>query len=210
MSGRIDAVLNSGINGSGSRRAGILLAFAGSGFLMLTTVLEAIYPNYSVHANTISDLLATGTTTSLIGEPLAFAVAVSWIGGAYYLFRKRKKRGLMALNLLPGTGLLLAVLSPENVNIVIHSVGAVVAFFPGPIAAILSYRMIRSPYRYFALSLGSLSLFGTVMEFGAYETAFFQQTLGPGGWERVILYPLLIWLIGFGSLLLVDPGEGPR
>ena len=188
-----------------SKRAGVLLTFSGAGFLILIMVLEAIYPNYSVHANTISDLLAIGTTTSLVGEPLAFAVAVSWIGGAYYLFRKSGKRSLMALNLLPGTGLMLAVLSPENVNVAIHSVGAVVAFVPGPIAAILSYRMIKSPFRYFALSLGFLSLFGTVMEFGAYETAFFQQTLGPGGWERVIVYPLLIWLIGFGSFLLEEP-----
>jgi len=86
----------------------------------------------------------------------------------------------------------------------------VIAFIPGPFAAILSYRMIKSPYRYFALSLGSISLFGTVMEFGAYETAFFQQTLGPGGWERVILYPLLIWLIGFGSFLLAEPSERSR
>ena len=70
--------------------------------------------------------------------------------------------------------------------------------------------MIRSPFRYFALSLGILSLFGTMMEFGAYETAFFQQTLGPGGWERIILYPLLIWLIGFGSYLLTRSGEGLR
>jgi len=201
---------NSGSAVSDSKTAGALLAFAGLGFLMLITVLESVYPNYSVHANTISDLFALGARTSLIGEPFAFAVAVSWIGGAYYLFRKSGKRRLMVLNLLPGTGLLLAVLSPENVNLAIHSMGAVVAFIPGPIAAILSYRMIKSPYRYFALLLGSLSLFGTVMEFGAYETAFFQQTLGPGGWERVILYPLLLWLTGFGGLLLAEPSEGSR
>jgi hypothetical membrane protein len=202
MSDKIDATMGSGSDSTDYKRAGLLLTFAGAGFLILITVLEAIYPSYSVHTNTISDLLATGTTTSLIGEPLAFAVAVSWIGGAYYLFRKTGKRRLMALNLLPGVGLLLAVLSPENVNIVIHSAGAVIAFIPGPIAAIFSYRIIKSPFRYFALSLGALSLFGTVMEFGAYETAFFQQSLGPGGWERIIVYPLLIWLIGFGSYLL--------
>lgn len=202
--------LNPGSPASDSKRAGALLAFAGLGFLMLITVMESVYPNYSVHGNTVSDLLAIGTRTSLIGEPLAFAVAVSWIGGAYYLFRKSQTRWLMALNLLPGIGLLLAVISPENINLEVHSVGAVVAFIPGPIAAILSYRTTSSPFRYFALSLGSLSLFGTVMEFGAYETAFFQQTLGPGGWERVILYPLLVWLIGFGSLLLAAPTEGSR
>jgi|SRR5271155_963551 len=202
MSGNIEVTVGIGADATDSRRAGVLLTLAGTLFLLLITVSEAIYPNYSVHANTISDLFAIGTTTSLFGEPLAFVVALSWTAGAYYLFRKSGRKGLMALNLLPGIGLMLAVLSPENVNLAIHSVGAVLAFIPGPIAAILSYRMIKSPFRYFALALGCLSLFGAIMEFGAYETAFFQKSLGPGGWERIILYPLLVWLIGFGSLLL--------
>jgi hypothetical membrane protein len=210
MSGNIDAMLNSGKDAANMKRAGALLAFAGLGFLMVVTVLEAIYPGYSVHGNTISDLLAIGTTTSFVGEPLMFVVAISWMAGAYFLFRNTRKRGWIILNLLPGTGLLLAVLSPENVNVAIHSVGALMAFIPGPFAAILSYRIIKSPFRYFAISLGALSLLGSVVEFGAYNTDFFQQTLGPGGWERIIAYPLLVWLIGFGSYLLVKSGEGSR
>jgi len=210
MSGNIDAMLNSGKEATNMKRAGALLAFAGLGFLLVVTVLEATYTGYSVHGNTISDLLAIGTTTSFVGEPLMFVVAISWMAGAYFLFRNTGKRGWTILNLLPGTGLLLAVLSPENVNVAIHSVGALMAFIPGPFAAILSYRMIKSPIRYFAISLGALSLLGAVIEFGAYNTAFFQQTLGPGGWERIIVYPLLVWLIGFGSYLLVKSSEGPQ
>jgi hypothetical membrane protein len=189
------------------RRAGFLLSFAGADFLLVIMVLEAIYPGYSVHHNTISDLLAVGTGTSLIGEPMLFLAAISWIAGAYYLFRNTGRTGMMMLNLLPGAGLLLAVLSPENVNIVLHSAGAVLAFFPGPVAVLLSYRRIRSPFRYYALALGSLSLIGTIIYFGAYETSLVQQGLGSGGWERVIVYPLLIWLIGFGSYLLAKSSE---
>ena len=183
------------------RRGGLLFTFTGAGFLLLVTVLEAIYPGYSVHANTISDLLAIGTTTSSIGEPLAFLIAVSWILGGYYAYSDGGKK-MRVLTVLPGIGLLLAVLSPENVNVGIHSVGAVLAFIPGGIVVILSYRTIRSPFRYFAAFLGALSLLGTVVEFGAYNSALMQQTLGPGGWERVIIYPVMIWLIGFGSYLL--------
>jgi hypothetical membrane protein len=189
------------------RRAGFLLSFAGADFLLVIMVLEAIYPGYSVHHNTISDPLAVGTATSLVGEPMLFLAAISWIAGAYYLFRNTGRTGMMMLNILPGAGLLLAVLSPENVNIVLHSAGAVLAFFPGPIAVILSYRSIRSPFRYNALALGSLSLIGTTIYFGAYETSLVQQGLGPGGWERLIVYPLLIWLIGFGSYLLAKSSE---
>jgi hypothetical membrane protein len=171
------------------RRAGFFFTFAGAAFLLLITVLESVYPGYSVHANAISDLLAIGTQTSLVGEPAAFLIAISWFAGGYYVSRLGGRRGVMILNTLPGTGLLLAVLSPENVNVAVHSVGAILAFVPGPIVAILSYRTIRSPFRYFAVFLGMLALAGTIIEFGAYNTAFFQQTLGPGGWERVIVYP---------------------
>jgi hypothetical membrane protein len=210
MTGKIEGALKSCKEASDLRRAGALLTFGGMLFLMLVTVLESVYPNYSVHANSISDLLAIGTNTSLAGEPLAFVMAVSWISGAFYLFRRSGKRGLMALNMLPGTGFLIAVLSPENVNVAIHSVGAVLAFIPGAIAAILSYRTIKSPFRYFALGLGVFALLATVTEFGAYNTSLVQQTLGPGGWERMIAYPLMLWLIGFGSYLLAlgKPSEG--
>lgn len=201
MTGKIDGMVQSGKNASDYVRAGTLLAFGGVEFLMLVTVLEAIYPNYSIHANAISDLLAIGTNTSLIGEPLSFLFAMSWLVAAYYLFRGSGQRGLMVLNLLPGLGFALAVLSPENVNVVIHSIGAVLAFIPGALAAILSYRMIKGPFRYFAVFLGALSLLGTVTEFGAYKSSLVQQTLGPGGWERVIVYPLMLWLVGFGTYL---------
>ncbi|MGI0131010.1 MAG: DUF998 domain-containing protein, partial [Thermoplasmata archaeon] len=164
-------------------------------------------PGYSVHHSTISDLLALGAPTSLVGEPMLFLAAVAWMGGAYYLFRGSGRTGLRVLNLLPGTGLLLAVLSPENVNLLIHSIGAVLAFVPGPIAAILSYRMTGSRFRYCALVMGVLSLAGAAIYFGTYETALVQQTLGPGGWERAIVYPLLVWLIGFGSYLLAKSDE---
>jgi hypothetical membrane protein len=189
------------------RRAGYLLSFAGVDFLLVVTVLEAIYPGYSVHHNAISDLLAIGTGTSLIGEPMLFLAAISWIAGAYYLYRNAGRSGVLILNLLPGIGLMLAVLSPENVSIDVHSIGAVLAFFPGPIAATLSYRYILSPFRYYAVALGLLSLVGTLVYFGAYETSLVQQGLGPGGWERVIVYPLLIWLIGFGSYLFAKSSE---
>jgi len=116
----IGVAVNPAKEGADLKRAGALLALAGMGFLLVVTVLEGVYPGYSTHGNTISDLLAIGTTTSLIGEPLLFVVAVSWMAGAYYLFRSAGKRGSTVLYMLPGTGLLLAVLSPENVNVVIR------------------------------------------------------------------------------------------
>ena len=104
----------------------------------------------------------------------------------------------------------LAGVSPENVNVVIHSVGTV-AFPLGAIATILSYRMIRSLFRYLSLILGALSLASTIIIFVGwrvvcgtcgYQQGLSQAALGLGGWESMIIYPLLIWLIGFGNYLM--------
>lgn len=183
------------------RWAGILWMTSGMGFLLLVTVLEAVYPGYSVHGNALSDLLALGAPTSIAGEPLMFAVAAGWIAGAYFLFRGTGQRAPMVLNLLPGLGLLLAVLSPENVNLVIHSLGAVLALFGGSLAALLSYRGITSDLRYVAVVLGCVSLAAAFVEFGSYGSPFFEETLGTGGWERAILYPIVLWIIAYGSYL---------
>ena len=178
------------------------MAFAGMEFLILVTMLESIYPNYSVHGNAISDLLAIGTSTSLIGEPLAFLFATSWLAAAYYLFRGTGKRGLMALNLLPGVGFALAVLSPENVSLAIHSVGAVLAFIPGAIAAILSYRMVGSVPVLCRLPGGAQhggrprGVRGLQLEPDATDPGSRRMGAGP------IVYPFMLWLVGFGSYLL--------
>src|SRR5271169_6016075 len=152
------------------KQAGLFFTFAGSAFIMLIFLLEALYPGYSVHSNAISDLLATTANTSIIGEPIAFAISIAWIAGGYFAFRGGGKRGMLVLNLLPGTGLLLTVLSPENVNVAIHSVGALLAFIPGTIVMFLSFSSIRTQLRYYSLVSALISLLGIIFEFGGYSS----------------------------------------
>ncbi len=184
--------------------------------MLLTTVSEAIYPNFSLQTNALSDLAAVGTRTTIIEETAILGLGISWTLGAYYLFRTNRRRTTI-LNLLPGIGILLAGLSPENVNLVLHSVGAPLAFIFGGLAAISSYKVIRSRFRYFALGLGSLSLASTFVIFVGgqlvgpcgtcadsipeYTQRLQELVLGLGGWESMIIYPLLVWLVGFGTYL---------
>lgn len=193
------------------RRAGVLFVFGSLLFLLLTTASEAIYPNFSLQTNAISDLAATGTSTTIIEETAILGLSLSWILGVYFVFRNGGRRGFMVLNLLPGVGFFLAGVSPENVNIVLHSIGALIGFPLGAIAVILSYRTIDSRFRYFAVGLGTIMLVSTFVIFAGwrvicgtcgYTQALTNLALGLGGWESMIIYPLLIWLIGFGSYLL--------
>jgi len=188
--------------------AGLFYFFGGAEIILMLTVAESLYAGYSVHTNTISDLAAVGSQTSLFFDPAVFVWGLSWVLGAYFLLRGSGRRGMMLLNVLPGVGVMMAALSPENVNIAIHSVGAVVAFVPGAISVILSYRLIGSQLKYFALFLGLLSLASVFVYFGAYYSPLVQQTLGSGGAERIIVYPLVVWMIGIGSYLMGRPGVG--
>ncbi|MDA4112884.1 MAG: DUF998 domain-containing protein [Thaumarchaeota archaeon] len=192
--------------------AGALFCFGGMEIILMLTLAEALYPGYSVHTNTISDLAAVGRSTALFFDPAIFVWGLSWLLGAYFLFRRSGRRRSMVLNMLPGAGVMLAALSPENVSLAVHSIGAIVAFIPGAIAMILSYRVIRSHLRYFALLLGLLSLTSVGIYFGAYYSPLVQQTLGSGGAERIIVYPIILWMIGLGSYLLAlgEPNEGSQ
>jgi hypothetical membrane protein len=181
-------------------RTGFLFTLGASVFLLLTTAAESTYPSFSLQTNAISDLAAIGTSTTVIEETAIFVFSICWILGAFYLFRNTGRRRLMILNLIPGIGFFLAGASPENVNLVLHSAGTI-GFPMGAIAAILSYRMIRSPFRYLSLALGALSLVSTVIIFVGwrvvcgtcgYTAGLSQLALGLGGWESMIIYPLVI------------------
>jgi len=189
---------------SDKRNAGILYAIAGTVMFLLISLAETLYPNYSIHDQAISDLAATTAVTSPLTEAAGFVWGLGWLAGSYLLFRGTGRRRLMALYLLPAVGVLLAIASPENVNVAIHSIGAVLAFVPGGIAVLFSFRLIRSGLRYAALALGLVTLLGVSLEFGAYYSSLVQTTLGPGGTERIIVYPILAWLMLFGGYISAE------
>src|SRR5262249_46662313 len=139
--------------------------------------------------------------------------------GGYYLCRDTGRNRLMILNLLPGAGFLLAGVFPENVSIIGHSLGALLVFPFGPLTVILSYKITRSPLRYFSVVLGLFSAVSTVILFFGwriicgtcgYAQGLSSALLGLGGWESMSLYPLIIWLISFGSYLLTVNGANPK
>lgn len=195
---------------SDRKRAGVLYSSGAVLFLLLTLASEAMYPNFSLQTNAISDLAAVGVRTSPVEEFAILSLGLCWSLGAYALFRNTGRRWLFTLNFLPGIGFLIGGLSPENVNVIIHSIGTF-AFPLGAIASICSYQVIESQWKYFSVVLGSLSLVSTFFIFAGYRVVCgscgYQQgmnatLLGLGGWESMIIFPLLVWMIGLGSCLL--------
>ena len=98
--------------------------------------------------------------------------------------------------IMTGVGAIGVGLFPETAG-VIHHVFSVIAFVFGGLSAIASYKVQKMPSSCFSVLLGVMTLGALAM----YVSNIFLE-LGPGGMERMIVYPALIWSVGFGAYLM--------
>jgi hypothetical membrane protein len=185
--------------------AGLLFFLAGSLIIMGIITGEMFYPaqyGYTTAKNMISDLGATEPPNSLITQPSAtifnttmmFAGALILIG-TYFVFKAYKDPIVTILMGLMGLGVLGVGIFPGNMN-PMHPIFAMIAFVCGGLAAIISYRIIKSPFRYVAILFGVITLFFLV------TNGYFMPIMGGGGVERWIAYPAVLWVSGLGGYLL--------
>jgi hypothetical membrane protein len=193
------------------RLAGALLALTGVGILMSIITNEALYPaarHYNTFTNTISDLGGTSPPNSYMVQPnRAIFVATMAVSSILVLFstyllwpsvaRRRISIGLLVF----GASLGGLALFPGNVP-TWHPWIALACFMAGSITAITSRKVLHAPVTYFAVALGMIALVATFAGLEAFEDAGPQDWIGLGGVERWIAYPVLMWLVVFGTALM--------
>jgi hypothetical membrane protein len=196
--------------------AGALLTLTGIGVILAIITNEALYPaarHYSTFANSISDLSGTEPPTSYMVEPnrLIF-IGTMAIGGvlllsAVYLLRQviQRRRILVGMSVF-GVGLLGIAVFPGNVA-GWHPLFALACFVGGSVTAIMSRKILEPPVRSFAAVLGTVALIATFLGLDAFANVVPQTMIGIGGVERWIAYPVLLWLVMFGTALMT---RGPR
>jgi hypothetical membrane protein len=89
-----------------------------------------------------------------------------------------------------------------------HPLFALTCFVAGGVTAIMSRRILAGPARFFAVGLGTIALAATVLGLDPFENWWPQATIGIGGVERWIAYPVLLWLVMLGTVLM--SGDAPR
>ncbi len=206
-----------------------LLLFAAVEFIVGMIVTQIGYPGYSLTRNYISDLGSTvctpfgGTSTfpgHLACSPwhLVFNVSIgimglSLIAAAVLLrsgFPARRSRTVgLGLLVLAGIGSIGVGLSPENVNITVHSISAFLAFLGGGLGlVVLGIAMFWDTrwdgFRTFTVVCGMVTLVALAL-FASHS--YF--ALGVGGMERLIVAPVLLWAIVVGTHLLRIPTYAP-
>ena len=177
-----------------TRVAGTLLFLGAVQFLIVLVVAEALYPNYSVSLNYISDL-GVGST-ALIFNSSVFLLGLLVVAGAYFI-REAFKSNLLFITLtLTGIGAMMVGLFPETAG-VMHTIASLITFLFGGLAAIVSYKVEKPPFSYLSVVLGALGLVGL----GLFASGNY-LSLGVGGMERMIAHPVLLWAVGFGGHLV--------
>lgn len=194
-----------------------LLLFGVLEFVAGMAVAQYLYPygSYSLTQNYISDLGNSNLGSGGASHALVFNLSIMLLGflalvGSYLIrtaFPRRTaaRLGIVALG-LAGISAFLVGTFPENYHGgTIHGVvSATTFFFSGLALVFLSIGMIRdtrwSGFRTYTLLSGLVTWVAMVLFVeGRY------LGLGPGGMERVIVAPILLWGILAGAHLLRLP-----
>ncbi len=190
---------------SNASKAGVAIFVGAVQFTFGVVLAEIYYPDYNVSTNYISDLGATCPPTGpcVVNQPSAtiFDVSVVLLGllvlvGAYFFQRAFRWKPGTAMLVLMAIGAVGVGVFPETTGVV-HHLFSLIAFLFAGLAALVVARAQRKPMFYFSIILGLATLVALIL-YIAEEYA----GLGPGGMERMVMYPVLLWAIGFGGHLM--------
>ena len=179
-----------------SKIAGLLLAIGSILSVLGIITAEALYPGYSTSENYISDL-GVGPS-ALIFNSSVFLLGVLAVSGVYFIQKAFSFKLFSILAAIAGIGAMGVGLFTEDAG-VIHGAFSLLTFLFAGISAIASYRLQKPPLSYLSIMLGTMSLVALIL-----FSSDIHLGLGKGGMERMIAYPALLWMVGFGGHLMSD------
>ena len=199
-----------------ARLGGFLVGVGSLQFVVAMAVAEYAYPGYSLTQNHVSDLGGPGSPWAFVFNDSVRLLGVLAVVGAILLRTAfpEKTRGQVGLGLLAvgGIGAFLVGIYPvgsPELGGNIHDLVALITFAAGSLSLLaLSVAMLRDTRwegmrAYTALS-GLVAVTALLLSVrGAY------LGIGPGGMERLIVAPILLWGILAGVHLLRLPTYQP-
>jgi len=190
--------------------AGVLFFIAVTQFVLCLIIAEATYPGYSVSGNYISDL-GVGPS-SIIFNSSVFLLGALLLAGTYLQRSNADFKTLNTMLLLMAVGAMGVGVFTKDFTLAHGAVSSSAFFFAG-LSAITSFKVLQKPLSLISIAVGAITLTalalfstglitsGSLTSNIAYDSIFFLG-LGPGGMERMIIYPALMWLAAFGGHLI--------
>ena len=192
--------------------AGALLFVGAVEFVFGLNLAEDLYPGYSVSTNYISDLGANCDATCNIVQPSStifnssvFLLGLMVLVATFFIYRAYQTKLLTGLLSLAGIGAMGVGIFTETTPSM-HWIVSLIAFLFGGFSALASYRIEKAPKSYLSVVLGIVSLMAlSLFVSGEFLGLGDFLGLGPGGMERLIVYPIMLWAIGLGSCMMGNP-----
>ncbi len=189
--------------------SGLLFFLGGSLVLMGIITAEAMYPpDYTTFKNEISDLGSTKPPDILIYEPSAsifnstFVLAGMMVLVATYFQHQHFRKLIFTLPVgFFGFGLMGIGIFPRNIS-PYHGMSSMLTLLCGGLSPILAFSIVPAPFRYIGIAFGLVALATWFM--AIFSPAVLFSSIGMGGTERWIAYPIMLWLVGFGGYLMDD------
>lgn len=182
---------------SDAKTAGIIFFIGITQLIFGVTIAEVYYPGYNISQNYISDL-GIGPS-AIIFNVSVFLLGLFIIFGTYFLYKVLKNKFFNVMLILIGIGCMGVGIFTDDVQ-PIHSIAAIIIFLFGGFAAIFSYKLLKIRFKLINIILGVIALSALVL----FITDQYLW-LGPGGMERMIVYPILIWTYIVSYCLISQP-----
>lgn len=140
-----------------SRRmiAGILFFVAVTQSILGLTISEALYPDYNLSDNYLSDL-GVGPSSIFFNSSI-FLLGLLLLIGTYFLRDAPNFKTVNTLLLLMAIGAMGVGVFTEDSRIA-HGASALLVFVPAGLSAIASYKALRRPLSLINVALGAVSL----------------------------------------------------
>jgi len=183
--------------------AGALLFFGSTLWLLVEIVLESYQPGYVGSIHYVSSL---GSGITALPYNLSLILFGSCIIIASLFLQRAFEEKFFSLTLLitgifvTGVGVFPETMPP------MHGLFTGFTFIFAGLSAIFSYKILDNPFSYLSILIGILSIAFLFIFFPylglARESTETFIGLGKGTMERIIIYPVMFWIICFSGHLL--------
>jgi hypothetical membrane protein len=181
------------------RLAGFVLLVGAAAFLVISELAAAGYPGFNADTQPLSRLGNVDSPTRWLWAAGLLTLASSWVVGAAAVLVEIGGPRLLALNVAPAIGLVVAVAVPLDANLAVHEVAAFSAFVAGIVAMLVNASRLRQPWR-----LITLACTGPALSAMSPLASVLIGLVGWGTLERLVVLPLIASLVVFGLALSLD------
>jgi hypothetical membrane protein len=189
------------------RLAGGLTFLQAAQFMTVIMLAASMAPAYDVQGGAISDLGVIAETALLFNASLVLTGVLNLVVGLL-LHQAGAGRGLLAIYVAAGIGAIGAGLVPLDRSDA-HGLFALAAFLAFNLQAIVASGLSDGPMRWVGRLAGLVGLaFVVLMVIGDAGSPAVFGPIGHGGAERMIVYPVMLWLLAFGGYLMGRGSDG--